>query len=161
MIGDDVAAYQAVALTVRDDLVRTSSRAGPARRWTDVGEFLRSEAGMRRRHTTPPSHPSASTTSLSRSISFPPRVLAALPLTSLLSYQFLLGRALDNSLLNLEVKPAYKEAIGKLGFRLEDVMDCERDAGLGNGGLGRLAACYLDSMATMNIPGWGYGLRYQ
>ncbi|KAM0788793.1 hypothetical protein ACM66B_002882 [Microbotryomycetes sp. NB124-2] len=77
-----------------------------------------------------------------------------------LSLEFLMGRALDNSLLNLGVKPAYSEAVSKLGFKMEDLLEEERDAGLGNGGLGRLAACYMDSLSTLNMPGWGYGLRY-
>ena len=52
------------------------------------------------------------------------------------------------------------ETMGKLGFNFEDLLDEERDAGLGNGGLGRLAACYLDSATTLDLPVWGYGLRY-
>ncbi|KAI0078412.1 glycosyltransferase family 35 protein [Panus rudis PR-1116 ss-1] len=78
-----------------------------------------------------------------------------------LSLEFLMGRTLDNALLNLGVKPLYQEGVSKLGFNLEDLIDQERDAGLGNGGLGRLAACYLDSSASMELPVWGYGLRYQ
>nr|CAG8514143.1 11896_t:CDS:10 [Entrophospora candida] len=73
-----------------------------------------------------------------------------------LSMEFLLGRSLDNALLNLNMKDGIKE----LGFSMEDVLDQEVDAALGNGGLGRLAACYMDSLATLNIPAWGYGLRY-
>lgn len=72
-----------------------------------------------------------------------------------------MGRSLDNALLNLGVKPEYTESAQNLGFRMEDLLEEERDAGLGNGGLGRLAACYLDSLSTLNIPAWGYGLRYQ
>jgi len=78
-----------------------------------------------------------------------------------LSLEFLMGRSLDNALLNLGVRDIYKEGTDKLGFNLEDLLDNERDAGLGNGGLGRLAACYLDSSATMELPIWGYGLRYK
>lgn len=78
-----------------------------------------------------------------------------------LSLEFLMGRSLDNALLNLGLKDKYKEGSGKLGFSYEDLLDCERDAGLGNGGLGRLAACYLDSSATTQLPVWGYGLRYK
>lgn len=54
----------------------------------------------------------------------------------------MLGRALDNALLNLDIKTKFSDAVGGLGFRLEDLLESERDAGLGNGGLGRLAACY-------------------
>lgn len=77
-----------------------------------------------------------------------------------LSLEFLMGRSLDNAVLNLGMKPMVERAMGRLGFSFEDLIDCERDAGLGNGGLGRLAACYMDSSATLNMPMWGYGLRY-
>jgi glycogen phosphorylase len=72
-----------------------------------------------------------------------------------------MGRSLDNALLNLGLRDKYQKSTGKLGFNLEDLIDNERDAGLGNGGLGRLAACYLDSSATTELPVWGYGLRYK
>jgi starch phosphorylase len=78
-----------------------------------------------------------------------------------LSLEFLMGRTLDNALLNLGLKDKYKGGIDQLGFSLEDLLDTERDAALGNGGLGRLAACYVDSSATCELPVWGYGLRYQ
>ncbi|GBG89525.1 hypothetical protein CBR_g49315 [Chara braunii] len=78
-----------------------------------------------------------------------------------LSMEFLMGRSLLNCLYNLDVKNLYTEAVSQLGFKLEDLVEEERDAALGNGGLGRLAACFLDSMASMNYPGWGYGIRYQ
>lgn len=61
-----------------------------------------------------------------------------------------MGRALDNAVLNLNMRDQYKEALGGLGFTFEDLLDEERDAGLGNGGLGRLAACYVDSFATLD-----------
>jgi starch phosphorylase len=77
-----------------------------------------------------------------------------------LSLEFLMGRSLDNALLNLELKGKCKTALQELGFRLEDLIDQECDAALGNGGLGRLAACFMDSLATGNYPAWGYGLRY-
>lgn len=64
-------------------------------------------------------------------------------------------------MLNLGLRDKYDEGIQQLGFNLEDLIDSERDAGLGNGGLGRLAACYLDSSATTELPVWGYGLRYK
>ena len=78
-----------------------------------------------------------------------------------LSLEFLMGRTLDNALLNLGLKDKYQDGIDKLGFNLEDLIDQERDAGLGNGGLGRLAACYLDSSASQDLPLWSYGLRYK
>ncbi|KAI9696228.1 MAG: Non-essential glycogen phosphorylase [Candelina mexicana] len=78
-----------------------------------------------------------------------------------LSLEFLMGRALDNAMLNVGLKDVAKEGLADLGFRIEDVITQEHDAALGNGGLGRLAACFLDSMASMNYPAWGYGLRYR
>jgi len=78
-----------------------------------------------------------------------------------LSLEFLMGRALGNALINLDLSEATAEALDPLGFRLEELEEREPDAGLGNGGLGRLAACYLDSMATLEIPGYGYGIRYE
>ena len=71
-----------------------------------------------------------------------------------------MGRALDNALLNLGLKDKFRQSTDSLGFNLEDLIDEERDAGLGNGGLGRLAACYIDSTASLDLPVWGYGLRY-
>ncbi len=78
-----------------------------------------------------------------------------------LSLEFLMGRALGNALINLDLTEATAEALDPLGYRLEEVEEMEPDAGLGNGGLGRLAACYLDAMATLEIPGYGYGIRYE
>ncbi|KAJ7769331.1 glycogen phosphorylase [Mycena metata] len=78
-----------------------------------------------------------------------------------LSLEFLMGRTLDNALLNLDLKQPYAQATQKLGFNIEDILEKERDAALGNGGLGRLAACYLDSSASQELPVWGYGLRYK
>lgn len=77
-----------------------------------------------------------------------------------LSLEFLLGRSLDSCLISLGVKDIYKKALDELGFRLEDLIGEEVDAALGNGGLGRLAACYMDSLATLDYPAWGYGIRY-
>lgn len=57
--------------------------------------------------------------------------------------------------------PEYTDSLNALGFNIEDILVQERDAGLGNGGLGRLAACYLDSSASQELPVWGYGLRYK
>ncbi|KAI9789395.1 MAG: Non-essential glycogen phosphorylase [Peltula sp. TS41687] len=77
------------------------------------------------------------------------------------SLEFLMGRTLDNAMLNVGRKDIVKEGLAELGFRMEDVIKQEHDAALGNGGLGRLAACFLDSLATLNYPAWGYGLRYR
>ena len=78
-----------------------------------------------------------------------------------LSLEFLMGRTLQNAILNLDMEEEARQAIRDLGVVLEDVYEAEYDAGLGNGGLGRLAACFLDSMATLNIPAKGYGIRYE
>ncbi|KAJ5158321.1 Glycogen/starch/alpha-glucan phosphorylase [Penicillium coprophilum] len=78
-----------------------------------------------------------------------------------LSLEFLMGRTLDNAMLNVGLKDTARDGLNDLGFRIEDVINQEHDAALGNGGLGRLAACFLDSMATLNYPAWGYGLRYR
>ncbi|XP_009629905.1 alpha-1,4 glucan phosphorylase L-1 isozyme, chloroplastic/amyloplastic [Nicotiana tomentosiformis] len=78
-----------------------------------------------------------------------------------LSMEFLQGRALSNAIGNLELTGAYAEALKNLGHNLENVASQEPDAALGNGGLGRLASCFLDSLATLNYPAWGYGLRYK
>ncbi|KAJ7943370.1 Alpha-1,4 glucan phosphorylase [Quillaja saponaria] len=78
-----------------------------------------------------------------------------------MSMEFLQGRALLNAIGNLELSGPYAEALRKLGHNLEDVANQEPDAALGNGGLGRLASCFLDSLATLNYPAWGYGLRYK
>ncbi|TYJ55309.1 hypothetical protein B9479_004032 [Cryptococcus floricola] len=115
---DEVAAYQATALSVKDQLLE---------RWNNTAAYHTAKA--------------------------PKRVYY-------LSIEWLVGRSLDNAVLNLGMRNTYEEADRKLGFNFEDLLNEERDAGLGNGGLGRLAACYIDSMATLNLPGWGYGLRY-
>jgi starch phosphorylase len=78
-----------------------------------------------------------------------------------LSMEFLMGRTLMNSLLNLSFEKACSEALREHGIDLRQVGEMEFDAALGNGGLGRLAACFLDSMATLNLPGFGYGIRYE
>lgn len=78
-----------------------------------------------------------------------------------LSLEFLIGRMLSNSALNLGINDELKEGLSALGRDLENTVEIENDAALGNGGLGRLAACFLDSMATMDIPAAGYGIRYE
>jgi glycogen phosphorylase len=77
-----------------------------------------------------------------------------------LSLEYLMGRTLGNSLIALGLGDASGRAMAELGYRLEDLREAEWDAGLGNGGLGRLAACFLDSLATLAYPCYGYGLRY-
>ena len=78
-----------------------------------------------------------------------------------LSLEFLMGRALLNNVVNLGAEDAYTQAMQGLGYRLEDIGEQEWDAGLGNGGLGRLAACILDAAATLELPFYGYGIRYE
>ncbi len=78
-----------------------------------------------------------------------------------LSMEFLIGRSLSNAMLNLGVDHAINQALYEIGLEAEELMDSEVDAGLGNGGLGRLAACFIDSCATLQLPVMGYGLRYE
>ncbi len=78
-----------------------------------------------------------------------------------LSLEFLMGRALGNSIVNLDIDEEVAKALDKLGLNLEELRDIEVDAGLGNGGLGRLAACFIDSMATLEFPAYGMGIRYE
>jgi len=81
--------------------------------------------------------------------------------TCYLSAEFLMGPQLGNNLLNLGIEDAARQALAELGQDLDIVMSCEKEPGLGNGGLGRLAACYLDSLATLERPSIGYGIRYE
>lgn len=78
-----------------------------------------------------------------------------------LCMEFLLGRSLKNSLYNLSLTPVYEKAVSSYGLKLEDLYELEPDAGLGNGGLGRLAACFLDALASGDYPAMGYSLRYE
>src|SRR6516225_1899271 len=78
-----------------------------------------------------------------------------------LSLEYLIGRTLGNSLVNLELTEECGRALEELGYTLEELREAEWDAGLGNGGLGRLAACFLDSLATLDYPAYGYGIRYE
>ena len=78
-----------------------------------------------------------------------------------LSIEFLLGRLLQNALVCIDLEKCYKEALNEFGIKIEEIYENENDPALGNGGLGRLAACYIDSMATLNFPAWGYGIRYE
>lgn len=135
---DDVAAYSATALAFRDRLIKDWNKTQQRQTFSDTKRIY------------------------------------------YLSLEFLMGRALDNAMLNVKGKDiakgkaAYsssinafssanqiKGALDDLGFRIEDIIGQENDAALGNGGLGRLAACFLDSMASLNYPAWGYGLRYR
>lgn len=81
--------------------------------------------------------------------------------TCYLSAEFLMGPQLGNNLLNLGMERAAREALASMGQNLDTVLACEEEPGLGNGGLGRLAACYLDSLATLERPAIGYGIRYE
>jgi len=77
------------------------------------------------------------------------------------SMEYLIGRSLGNNLYNLKIFDICKEALMDMGICLEDLLEVECDAALGNGGLGRLAACFLDSLATLDMPGFGYGINYE
>ena len=77
-----------------------------------------------------------------------------------LSLEFLMGRAMTNNIINLKLEKCVRDALKSLGYTYEELAEVEPDAGLGNGGLGRLAACFLDSLATMELPAYGYGIRY-
>ncbi len=78
-----------------------------------------------------------------------------------MSIEFLLGRSLKTNLANLGFDKVYEEALGELGFELEDIYECEPDAGLGNGGLGRLAACFMDSLSSLDYPATGFSICYE
>ena len=77
-----------------------------------------------------------------------------------LSLEFLVGRSLGNAIINMGLMDEITQALQQLGYDLESLRECEEDAALGNGGLGRLASCFMDSIATMKIPAYGYGIRY-
>ena len=78
-----------------------------------------------------------------------------------LSFEFLMGRAMGNNLMNMTETNVYRDALKDLGFSLEDIEEVEPDAGLGNGGLGRLAACFLDSLTNLELPAFGCGILYE
>ena len=78
-----------------------------------------------------------------------------------ISAEFLMGRALGNNLMNIGILQEVKDVLKELGIDYNHIEEAEDDAGLGNGGLGRLAACFMDSLATLNLPGQGYGIRYK
>ena len=78
-----------------------------------------------------------------------------------LSMEFLMGRSLGNNLYNLGINDLCNDALANMDLDLDEIRECESDAALGNGGLGRLAACFLDSLATLGMPGYGYGINYE
>ena len=78
-----------------------------------------------------------------------------------LSLEYLIGRSLGNTILNLDLEQSSIKALQEMGFTMNFVKELECDAGLGNGGLGRLAACFLDSLASLKVPAYGYGIRYE
>src|SRR3954467_7390978 len=78
-----------------------------------------------------------------------------------LSMEFLMGRVLSDNVCNLQLTTLGRETLAEHGVDLDEVLETEADAGLGNGGLGRLAACFLESMATLGMPGFGYGIDYE
>ena len=78
-----------------------------------------------------------------------------------LSIEFLIGQLLFDSLINLRLLETARSALSSLGVNLDQLGEFEADAALGNGGLGRLAACYMDSMASLAVPAYGYGIRYE
>ena len=78
-----------------------------------------------------------------------------------LSAEFLMGRQLRNALLNAGLTEQFNKAVAELGFDPHDVITAEPEPGLGNGGLGRLAACFIDSLASIGVPAFGYGIQYQ
>ena len=78
-----------------------------------------------------------------------------------LSAEFLIGPQLSNNLLNLDIRKEVEEAVGDFGYTLNEILELSEEPGLGNGGLGRLAACYMESMATLRVPATGYGIRYK
>ena len=78
-----------------------------------------------------------------------------------LSAEFLIGPQLGNNLLNLGMEKDAREAVSEYDLTLEQVLDAAEEPGLGNGGLGRLAACYMESLATLKVPATGYGIRYK
>jgi len=89
------------------------------------------------------------------------REVAASKRIHYLSMEFLLGRTLRNNMMNLAVEPLMRRTLQEAGWNLDELIEEEPDAGLGNGGLGRLAACFIDSLATLQYPAIGYGLRYE
>ncbi len=82
-------------------------------------------------------------------------------LVSYFSAEFLMGRHLGNNLVNLGIYDVVEQVVTELGLNFEELLEQEPDPGLGNGGLGRLAACFLDSLASLEIPAIGYGIRYE
>jgi glycogen phosphorylase len=80
---------------------------------------------------------------------------------SYLSLEFLMGRLLGNTLINLNIYEECRDLLYEIGFNIDDILEAEPDMGLGNGGLGRLASCFIDSLAALELPAFGYGIRYE
>ena len=78
-----------------------------------------------------------------------------------LSAEFLMGKQLENALLNAGLTDQFNKAVKDLGFSAQEIIDAEYEPGLGNGGLGRLAACFIDSLASLGVPAFGYGIQYK
>ena len=89
------------------------------------------------------------------------QMLAGKRAVAYLSAEYLLGRQLDNAMLAVDLHDSARQALESLGLDLDELREAELEPGLGNGGLGRLAACFIDSLATMEIPAVGYGIRYE
>ena len=120
-----------------------SENANPRQKFEAVSRFIRDLLAHRRVKSR-----------VSRGIANPKRICY-------FSMEFLIGRTLENNIVNLAAHPLVKRALDKVGWNLDELIAEEPDAGLGNGGLGRLAACFIDSLATMQYAAFGYGLRYE
>ena len=151
---DNLGAYQAAALSARDDLlvgILSTLRAHVVAYRSIIGELEHYAADIH------PQTAEARVLSLPRIPDGSHARQRGTPLAHLTRHSI----ELFLQLLNLGLKDTFTDGVQKLGFNMEDVIEQERDAALGNGGLGRLAACYLDSSASQELPVWGYGLRYK
>src|SRR3954469_17077946 len=145
-------------------MARSSSRAVPMRSMTGICySTMSSVQPPPRRVSASRRSPARSGTSSRSDGSVQSRpTIARIPSACIyLSMEFLIGRSLANNITNLLLTPLVGEAVTQRSFDWLSLLEEELDAGLGNGGLGRLAACFLDSMATMQLPAMGYGLRYE
>ena len=128
---------------LRLNLARNSDTASSQEVWTAV-----CLGGKRKNHGALYEYPKAHVANDARRIHY-------------LSLEYLMGRLLNANLCNLGIRDSIEQALDELGYELPELCEEEHDMGLGNGGLGRLAACFLDSMATMDLPAIGYGIHYQ